>query len=394
MKLQNLFIALSLLITAGCGEKSVSLAVVNDSDIDRVAEMIETPSEPILNKLDSKYCFVTNAKGEEIPSQLTHNGLLIFQADVKAHSEQEYTIFPSDTLHVYKPLTSGRLYPERADDVAWENEHGGYRIYGPTTQSRGEQVYGYDVFFKHPTEELIVEQLYAPETDPKTWEKVDSLRTIDPALAEEFIKTFSYHLDHGLGMDCYAVGQTLGAGVAAFVVDDSLAFPWCYEKAQVLDNGPLRFTVKLDFAPREVGGEQLTEHRLVSLDAGEHLNRTAVWFDGMTQSRPITVGFPRRDEGPSFADPNIAVVAYSDPTQGPDNGRAMLGAVVHTPRLNSTYEKMDHILAEATLAPTDTLFYSWGCAWNRAKVRNMDDWHKYLADYSARAKAPLRATLK
>lgn len=382
-----------LVFTAGCGKDSVSLAVVNDSDIARKGEMIETPAEEILRKLGSEFCYVTDPAGSEVPSQLTYDGLLIFRANVAANSESVYTVHPADTLHIYPQLTAGRLYPERADDVAWENEEGGYRIYGPTTQGRGERVYGYDIFFKHPTTDLIVERLYAPETDPRTWEKVDSLRAIDPILAEDFIKTFSYHLDHGLGMDCYAVGETLGAGVAAFVGDDGLEFPWCYETAEVLDNGPLRFTVRLDFAPRAVGNETLTEHRLISLDAGSHLNRTAVWFDGMTESRDIAVGFPRRDNGPSVADSDAAIVAYSDPTQGPDNGRALLGAIMEC-QVDSVYEEMGHILARTPLAPADTLRYYWGQAWDRGNIRSMEAWSEYLADYSRRAKSPLKTVIR
>ncbi len=74
-------------------------------------------------------------------------------------------------------------------------------------------------------------------------------------------------------MDCYAVGPTLGAGVAALMVNDTIIYPWCYKHQEILDNGPLRFTVKLEFT-RWWSREILMWWKHVSdlhLDAGSHL---------------------------------------------------------------------------------------------------------------------------
>ena len=161
----------------------------------------------------------------------------------------------------YDSKAEGRVYPERADDLAWENDIVGFRAYGPTTQRKGERAYGYDIFFKYPDKGLVLEKLYGPETSPKTWQTVDSLRAISKEQAEEYINSISYHIDHGLGMDCYAVGPTLGDGVAARLLNDSIAFAWCYESAEVLDNGPLRFTARLNFAPKD----SVSESRIITL---------------------------------------------------------------------------------------------------------------------------------
>ena len=67
-----------------------------------------------------------------------------------------------------------------------------------------------------------------------------------PKAADELVRTFSYHIDHGYGMDCYAVGPTLGAGVSALMVNDTIIYPWCYKTQEVLDNGPLRFTIEVE----------------------------------------------------------------------------------------------------------------------------------------------------
>ena len=367
-----------MLMLASCGEKTVSVKVSNHNGNEIGTRCVELPADEILKRLGSAGFYIVDADGNEIPSQLSYDGYVLFMADVPAGESRRFTLHPCDSVRTYPVTVAGAFYPERRDDVSYENELVGFRIYGPGTQQAGERSFGYDLFLKHPADDLIVPQLYAPETDPETWRKVDSLRAISPELAEDFIKSFSYHIDHGLGMDCYAVGPTLGAGVAALMAGDSICYPWCYEKGRILDNGPLRFTVALDFAPMPYGDSaSVTEHRLISLDSGSHLNRCEVWYDGLAKAAPVAVGFPLRDESDVISDTPRGVMAYADPTQGPDNGKAMVGIVLEN-RTDSVFEKDDHSLMSATLVPGDTLRYKWGFAWDRTDISSLDSWKDYL----------------
>lgn len=393
MKAQALILALGTLCSCAGSDNTVEITVENTLGIARVNELIELPSDSILNMLGSAYCYITDGSGKEIPSQVTHDGLLIFPAEVDGNGCSTYKVHPSDTMPVYANVATGRIYPERADDIAWENEYVGFRAYGPTTQSRGEKAYGYDIFFKHPTPTPILEKLYEPETNPRTWEIRDSLLAISKELADSFVNTISYHIDHGLGMDCYAVGPTLGAGVAALIDNDTICYAWCYDKAVLLDNGPLRFTVDMSFAPTSIGGDScVSEHRLISLDAGSHLNRCKVRYTGMSKAREIVAGFPIRDNDAPYTDKHNGIVIYSDPTQGPDNGRAMLGLIMPT---NNGMRTIDnHIVATSTAYPDSTLTYYWGFAWNKADITDKDTWQKYLDDKAATLSSPLKITIK
>ena len=67
--------------------------------------------------------------------------------------------------------------------------------------------------------------------------------------AQQLSESVSYHIDHGNGLDYYKVGPTLGAGTSALLANDSIVYPYCYKDYQILDNGPLRFTVKLVYNP-------------------------------------------------------------------------------------------------------------------------------------------------
>lgn len=369
---------LSSVLLAGCRSvDQMKVVFKNPSRFDRIGEVVEVPVDSVLKVIGGRYCYVTDNLGNEVPSQITYDSKLIFSVSVKSESSAIYYINSSATMHVYETLVSGRLYPERADDVAWENELVGFRVYGPATQAKGEKSYGYDIFFKYPDNGLVLEKLYEPETDPATWIKHDSLAAIDPGLAEDFVKSFSYHRDHGLGMDCYAVGSTLGAGVAALIDNDSISFPWCYSKAEVLDNGPLRFTVALDFEPRPVGNDTVTEHRVISLDSNSCLNRCTVWFDGLTSDKDIVVGFPLRDVSPVFADCGNGILAYADPTQGPDNGKAMLGVVLEA-SAQEHLNRYGHALLKSRMHSDEKFSYHWGFSWDRTGFNSMNDWSSYL----------------
>lgn len=288
-----------------------------------------------------------------------------------------------DNPAIITPATTvwGQSYPKRRDDISYENEVVGFRIYGPGTQQAGEKAYGYDIFFKYPTPELIVPRLYAPETDDAVWARVDSLRAIDPALADEYINSFSYHIDHGLGMDCYAVGPTLGAGVAAIATNDHIWYPWCYDTAEILENGPDRFSVHLKFAPRDMAGSRdVVENRIITLEKGSHLNHTKVWYEGLAGEQKVVAGFPLRDDSAPFVDVEKGLLAYADPTQGPDNGKALLGIIFPGGAAGS--ENLDgHILLSKTLGEGESLEYYWGFAWDRTDIKSMEEWNNYLQNF-------------
>lgn len=277
-----------------------------------------------------------------------------------------------------RPVVGGRAYPERNDDFSWENELVAFRAYGPKTQKNKEKAFGYDIFFKHPSPELMLDTLYERQCSKANWAKADSLGKIDKKLRQQWVDGYvTYHKDHGRGMDCYAVGATLGAGAPALFEGDSILFSWCYDTVEILEQTPEKISFRLDFAPRAVAGDSaVVEHRLITLQAGEHLNSSEVWYDGLSAPHTVVVGYPLRDATPTYADASTGIVAYSDPTQGPDNGRALLGLILEG--ADSTFTSNGHILASRTIAPGQKLAYRWGFAWDRADIPSLEAWTEYL----------------
>ena len=272
-------------------------------------------------------------------------------------------------------------------------------------QARGERGFGYDLFTKYNTTEPILESLYAEELNPEKRAKIAELKKTDPKAASELQKAISYHIDHGYGMDCYAVGPTLGAGVAALMAGDTIIYPYCYRTQEILDNGPLRFTVKLEFNPLVVRGDSnVVETRVISLDAGSYLNKTIVSYTNLKEAMPVTTGLVLREpDGATVADAANGYITYVDPTtdRSGANGKIFVGAAFPAQVkeakvvLLSEKEKKErggadgHVLAISEYEPGSEYTYYWGSAWDKAAIKTPDAWNKYMAEYAQKLRAPL-----
>ena len=385
--------------------KTVTVTVTNPLAMERSNEMVEVSMETITNRLglaDTAQIVVLDADGQQVPYQITYDGKVIFPATIAANGAATYTI-QTGTPEAFDVKACGKCYPERMDDMAWENDLVAFRAYGPALQAKGERGFGYDLFTKYNTTEPILEAMYAKELNKETRAKIAELKKTDPKAAAELSRERSYHIDHGYGMDCYAVGPTLGAGVAALMVNDSIIYPWCYKNQEILDNGPLRFTVKLEFKPLTVKCDStVVETRLITLDAGSHLNRTAVSYSNLKETLPIVAGIVLHEpDGAVVADAANGYITYVDPTTGPDNGKIFMGAAVPTvvkdakTVLFSEQEKKErnnadgHVLAVSDYEPGSEYVYYWGFAWDKADIKTADAWNRYMADFAQKVRNPL-----
>ena len=385
--------------------RTVTVTVTNPLAMERSNEMVEVSMETVTDRLglaDTAQIVVLNADGQQVPYQITYDGKVIFPAAIAAGSTATYTI-QTGTPEAFDVKACGRCYPERMDDMAWENDLVAFRAYGPALQAKGERGFGYDLFTKYNTTEPMLEAMYAKELDKETLAKIAELKKTDPKAAAELSRERSYHIDHGYGMDCYAVGPTLGAGVAALMVDDSIIYPWCYKSQEILDNGPLRFTVRLEFNPLTVKGDStVVETRLITLDAGSHLNKTAVSYSNLKETLPIVTGIVLHEpDGAVVADAANGYITYVDPTTGPDNGKIFIGAAVPTvvkdakTVLFSEKEKKErnnadgHVLAVSDYEPGSEYVYYWGFAWDRADIKTAAAWNQYMADFAQKVRNPL-----
>lgn len=389
-------------------KREMTVTVSNFLDFDRTGELVEVDMEEITRQLklsDTTQIVITDSNGLQVPYQLTYDNRIIFPASVKAGGQAVYAI-AAGTPNPFGLIACGRRYPERLDDLAWENDLTAFRAYGPALQARGEKAFGYDVFTKYNTTEPVVEERYAMEVDPQKWKRIHELRKTDPQAADELLRSKSYHVDHGNGMDCYAVGATLGGGAAALMDADTLIYPYCYRTCEILDNGPLRFTARLEYTPLTVRGDSsVIETRIISLDAGSYLNKTAVSYSNLKETMPIAVGIVIHDTQGSIAyDKEAGYMTYVDPTTDASGacGKMFMGAAFpksgwlcniqpFTEEEKKGIRKgaEGHLLGIGKYSPGETYTYYWGSAWNKAAIKTSEAWGQYMSRYMACVRNPL-----
>ena len=344
---------------------------------------------------------VLEAAGLDVPYQVTHDGQLLVEAAVRPRSTARFTIIAGRPPR-FDVVCHGALHPERKDDFAWENDRGAYRVYGPALERTGERSYGIDVWTKN-TPELVVDQRYHTE-DVVMMPLVDSLRRVDRHRGDSLYRTISYHHDHGRGLDPYKVGATLGCGAPALMVGDSIVMPYCFATCRVLDEGPLRLTVRLTQSPYVVLGDTVVEERTVTLDKGSNFNRMTVSYRGLSHPLSFCSGvvIQREDPQPVVLGPNY--VSYVDPTDQPQVHQAPLyvaalfpnGSVAtrRQPAAQSRAGYDGHALGIVDDYHGQPYTYYFGSAWSRYDVRTPQEWQQRIEWFLRSLAVPLTVTIK
>lgn len=382
--------------------RKVEVSLDNPTDMQR-RQLVELNLRDVCRQLDASTIeplLVKNAFGQQVDCQKTHDGLLVFEVSVQPGSTARYTIERGFQREPHR-YVQGRQYKIRKDDLAWENDRGAFRLYGPALQQSGEKSFGIDVWTKS-TPELVLDRRY--DTDFQGNQREDSLRRAgNKAEANATDLLTSFHLDHGDGLDAYAVGSTLGCGAPALMHQDKLIMPWCYEKFSILDNGPLRFTAELTYPSTtiNVGGKSLTvtEHRRISLDKGSNFNRMTVWYDGLGNT-PISLaaGVVLHGGDPVVADD---AVLYADPTDTPQRHQSQIyvgclfpNGVNRTAVHQQDDGKSRHALGIVEGYKGQPYTYYFGAAWSLGDVRSLGEWQLRSRHFLNQVKSPLVITLK
>lgn len=408
---KNILSILMLATLAGCGgapQGDFVVTVKNETALERTEEMVEIPMDDLLKRIplaDEDQYIVLDAEGNEVPTQITFDDHLMFPVSVGKHGTSTYKVLIGEPQEVV-PAAYGRHYPERVDDIAWENDVCAYRCYGPALQESGEKAYGYDVWVKN-TPSLVVEERYANELNPETTAQIAELkkaRRFDEA--NELYHSVSYHVDHGNGLDCYKVGPTLGGGVAALLEGENITYPYCWANYEIMENGPLRFTVKLIYNPMQYKDDTVVETRILSLTKGSQLNKTTVSYEGLSAVSPIAAGIVVHPENTdTYAlEGEKKYIAYQDLTDNihNDNGIIYVGIVSPTMK-DARYQTFNpkeaaqrgasgHLLAVSDFDPSTSFTYYWGSAWSKAGWKNISEWKTYLDEYAQKVTNPLKVS--
>lgn len=362
-----------------CGRKT-EITVTNQLPFAREGEIAEIDVKQISDRFPDGFVIKDSAENE-VPYQITYDGKLIFPIDISAEGSIKLFVENGKPMH-YRPKVFGRVFPEHKDNMSWENEKAAYVAYGPALQKAGERGYGYDVWTKS-VDSLVLEDRYRLDSEGK-----------------------SMHNDNGNGMDAYIVASSLGAGTAALLDSKGeIVYPWAWKSAEMLDNGPLRFTVKLIYNPSTVENDSdVVETRLITLDSGSHLNRALIKYDGLSEPRKVAAGIVvhKQNSAGYTLNPDSGWMAYCDSTEDVSNGNGVIylgvyipGAknrMVFKPISQETRDALGHILAISDYDEENGFIYYFGSGWSKGDMPA--DWESHLAQFGLRQKNPLKVTIK
>ena len=412
--------------------QQATVVVNNPTDAQR-QELVEVNISDVKAKLagiapkkDEAY-IVKNKRGQQIGSQITHDGKLLIDASIRPHGSATYYISIGKP-YPQKVWTTGALYKMRKDDIAWENDRCAYRVYGPALQRTGERSFGTDIWVKNTPDTVVYERyikdmqgnINGDKVDEKVKSEERKMKNLTGAALEaqkakikalkaasrEIDVTTSFHLDHGNGLDPYRVGATLGLGAPGLMVGKDLVLPYCYKTYKILDNGPLRFTVELTYNPSTIGDQKnVVEHRIISLDKGSNFNKMTVWYDGLTHPTDFATGFPIHEEDTETKTFAKDYVSYADPTdnQEVNNSQVYVGVLFPNGVDNTYYQVFDKKHDGATghalglklgLKDGERYSYYFGAAWSKYDVKSYNEWQLRIKENLEALQKPLEVTIK
>ena len=402
------------------GHESFRYTEVKNPTKENISQVIEVAKMEDLKKGNcavAREFIVLDSDNNEVPYQITHDGKILVFCTVRPESSISLAMIKGQPQD-YELTCNGRIYPNRWDDLVWENDRCAWRFYGPGAHKNMKNAaYGFDTFVKN-TPHPVQDQLYHNElTSYGVNERIK--KSGSPLDWNEIHRGYTYHRNHGAGMDAYTVGATLGAGAPALMakvdkltskqVDNSstlnLIYPLYYEKAEILDNGPLRFTVRLEMAKQEhpsfaggTGGAVL----LITQDCGSHFARVEVTYEGITQPTPVCAGIVVHESNPNgyVLNQQEGFVTYAEALDHPQamNGEHYIGVFIPqtgkskgkskaaNSSVKTTYlplpEKraggIGHALIQTIYTPGQPFVYYTGSAWSLYDVPTHAIWQQIL----------------
>jgi Domain of unknown function (DUF4861) len=399
---------LSLSAFSACAATdSVDIVVSHDLTIARPAETIVVPFADVKARLPGivfDQIVVRDARGRLVPSQVTsfvhsHKGPqeyndLIFQHDF-AVGEKSARFTIQKTATATPPYASKiyiRYVPERYDDFAWENDRLAHRAYGPALElaSAGKDQMtssGLDIWSKE-VRYSIIDHWYHKGHD-------------------------GLHTDTGEGCDMYETGVNRGAGGIGIWDGKHLAVSKNYRTWRILANGPVRGVFELGYEPWDRGdGVMVREVKRVTVDAGQNLDAIESLFEVTTPGHEhdaltVAIGISKHTTIAAVAETRdeqqhaISLwESYKDERDGRLGSAIMLDASADFAGFaevpgdpNNNRAVRDDALLLATVKAGEKVRYFAGAGWDKSgDFKSRTEWDTYLAQYRARAAAPVKVT--
>ncbi len=357
----------------------VKVTVTNPTNSDRLEEVVSIPLASLTSQISlhaSETYVVEDISGIRQVSQMTSDRTLIFMVQLKSKEKAVFNIKSGQALEAGL-RAYGKFHPERKDDFAWENDKVGFRVYGKALVPVDGPSNGIDLWYKR-TNKMVLDEWYRKDKEQQ----------------------ISFHVDHGEGMDVFAVGRSLGAGAMAPFLKDTLWLNQNYQTYQVLDNGPLRVRFRVNYLDVVVDGKKYKESREFVLDAGASLTKVIQTYEGANGTFPVAAGIFKHENDSVISSSNYLV--YKEPSSASD-GDAYVSLVfpynkiktvlnTYTTNVKGTPKTFSHVLAVTNYSQPAVYYTGYG--WSKAWFPTVNDYHKYVAKFAEQIRNPLKINIK
>ncbi len=359
----------------------LTLRVANPLAMARADETVALPWLQLTHDLPAvtpaRVRVIELGSGREITSQaLDADGdgrpdSLLFQVSLGALDARQYAIEANAPAQKVVSRVHSKFVPER-EDVAWESDRIAFRIYGKKLwQLENLHTNGIDVWVKR-TRNLVLDAWYGKGHD-------------------------SYHVDTGEGADYFQVGPTLGAGGTGLWVNGRLYRGDNFLEHRIIADGPIRTIFELDYGAIDAAGTKATEHKRVSIDAGQNYFRQESTFRAAGGSLDVVVGLVKRPDlvGSTSKDRDWVWLSAWGPIEMRTHGHGDLGTAVLVPKhtLVDFEEIADHYLSISRIPAGGTLVSYVGAGWTASRdFSGAEDWWRSVDEFAQRLATPVTLT--
>ena len=359
---------------------SAVLTVKNAIDLNRQSETVVLSAGELRKLLsidDVRKIHIRDEAGKDVLTQAVDNnddGVFddyIFQIDIGPNATKTFTLIVGEKQVPKKEdfKAYGRFVQERREDFAWENDRIAHRMYGKELETWPQEPLtssGVDVWTKR-TPRLIVNEWYM---------------------------TDDYHHDHGDGADMYSVGKSRGCGGNGIYVDGKLYTSANFIRSKTLANGPIRVMFELEYPAWNAGGTQVTEVKRITLDAGQNMDKFESRYkvQGDTAGLLHAAGIKNNAGSAQSTRPEAGTLRTWEPVKA-DGSQLGCAVMAKSDQLVKFAEDAGNYLAVTKFPADGVVIYYAGFGWNKFGFPSVQDWDRYVADWSRRINSPLQITL-
>ncbi len=175
--------------------------------------------------------------------------------------------------------------------------------------------------------------------------------------------------------------------------NDTLCLGDNFVSAEILDNGPLRITFRLLYAPYKVGKHSVTETRIISLDAYSLFNKVTNIFETDTVELAVATGIVLEKDMPEVTyGMDNGIIAY----EVPDNevNGTIYTAAIHPGGFSEIEVAHGHFLGLNQYEVGTPYTYYAGGGWSKAGFGSFDDWVRFINQEKEKINQPLTLQIK